>query len=113
MAKDFKIGESVFYVNMTYFYKWNGFFTCDHPLKDKESTLILKIKVEKVSNDSDGWLWINSNLRGKYAFKTEREAKDFIIGEAKKDDLKYEQEMSEIKTRIRDNDKMSLKAKND
>ena len=109
MIKDIKAGLNVFYVNMTYFYGWNKFFTCTHPLENKGP--ILEIKVDKVTYDSDGKPWINHNLKGEYAFQTEREAKDFVLSEATKDNLRYEKEIIDLKARILHNDKMILRAK--
>jgi hypothetical protein len=110
MSKNFKIGETVFYVNMDYFYNWTGIFTRAELFENKKSQLILEIKVEKLGNDQDGNLWINTNFKKKFAFKTQNEAKEFVIKEAKKNNFKYEKDIIETKARMHHNNKIILEA---
>jgi hypothetical protein len=97
---NFKIGETVFYVNMDYFYNWRDIFTRAKLFENKKSQLILEIKVEKLDNEQNGNLWINKILKAEFAFKTQNEAKEFVIKEAKKNNFKYEKDMIETKARM-------------
>jgi len=113
MSKNFKIGKKIFYVNMDYFYNWRGIFTRTNLFEDKKSQLIksqliLEIKVEKLDNDQNGNLWINTNFKERHAFKTQNEEKEFVIKEAKKDNFKYEKDIIETKARMHHNNKIIL-----
>lgn len=80
-----KVGKTFVLVNMGFIHK--------NPLAyDSAKTLFTKIKVEKISKDEDGHIWINTDIRGKYVFKNIIEAKKFVMNYLKEQILEKEKE---------------------
>jgi hypothetical protein len=89
MSDKLKIGKEAILVNMGFIHKgYLGY--------DKANTLFQIVKIEKISEDTDGELWVNRNLRAKYVFKNVEKAKEFVSKYLKQEILKKKKDVLEI-----------------